>query len=62
MRSPERRRRLKGLSDLIDEFGAEFVTDPPCQSALAGTAGRQDESEFSGKRAEMFGNDLYAAC
>jgi hypothetical protein len=39
---------LKGLFDLIDEFSAEFVTDPPCQPTLSGAASRQYDGEFSG--------------
>jgi hypothetical protein len=29
---------LKGLFDLIDEFSAQFATDPPCQPTLAWAA------------------------
>jgi hypothetical protein len=49
------------LFDLIDELGAEFVTDPPCQPTLAGAALRQYDRKL-GRNVEMFGDDLHAAC
>ena len=52
---------MNGAFDLIEEFSAEFVTDPPCQPALARVARRQYDGEFRGKDVEMFGNDLHAA-
>jgi len=30
---------LNALLDLVDEFGAQFATDPPCQPTLARAAG-----------------------
>jgi hypothetical protein len=30
---------LNALLDLVDEFGAQFATDPPCQPTLARVAG-----------------------
>jgi len=45
--------------DLIDELGAEFVTDSPCQPALPWSAFRQDDGELSGN-IEMFGDDFHA--
>jgi hypothetical protein len=29
---------LKAILDLVDEFGAQFATDPPCQPTLARVA------------------------
>lgn len=51
---------LEGLFDLIDELGAEFVTDPPCQPTLAGAALRQYDRKL-GRNVDMFGDDLHAA-
>jgi hypothetical protein len=48
------------LFDLIDELGAEFVTDPPCQPTLARTALRQYDCKL-GRNVDMFGDDLHAA-
>jgi hypothetical protein len=48
------------LFDLIDELGAEFVTDPPCQPTLAGAALRQYDRKL-GRNVDMFGDDLHAA-
>jgi hypothetical protein len=48
------------LFDLIDELGAEFVTDPPCQPTLARAALRQYDRKL-GRNVDMFGDDLHAA-
>ena len=45
---------------LVDELSAEFVTDPPCQPALARAAFRQDDGELAGN-VEMFRDHLHAA-
>lgn len=45
---------------LVDKLSAEFVTDPPCQPALARAAFRQDDGELAGD-VEMFGDHLHAA-
>jgi hypothetical protein len=45
---------------LIDEFCAEFVTDPPCQPALACVIGREDDGEMRGNF-EIFRDNLHAA-
>jgi len=45
---------------LINELGAEFVADPPCEAALARPAFRHDDREFAGN-VEMLGNDLHTA-
>jgi hypothetical protein len=45
---------------LIDEFGAEFVANPPCQPALAGVIGREDDGEMRGNF-EIFRDNLHAA-
>ena len=50
----------QGFLDLVDELSAEFVTDPPCQPALAGVACRQDDGELRGN-VGIFGDDLHAA-
>ena len=40
---------LTGHDDfLIDELGAEFATDPPCQPALTWAAFRQNDGELGG--------------
>jgi hypothetical protein len=41
---------------LIDEFGAEFATDPPRQPATARLAGREYQGEFGGNL-EIFGEN-----
>ena len=45
---------------LIDELGAEFVTDAPCQPTLARAAFGHDDREL-GRNVEMFSDDLHAA-
>jgi hypothetical protein len=45
---------------VIDEFGAEFATDPPCQPAMAPVACPEYEGELSGN-VEIFGDDPYPA-
>jgi hypothetical protein len=45
---------------LIDEFGAEFVADPPCQPALAGVIGREYDGEVR-RNFEILRHHLYAA-
>jgi hypothetical protein len=52
---------LDEIFGLIDEFSTEFVTDPPCQPALAGVACRQYDGEFRRKNVEIFGDHLHAA-
>ena len=44
---------------LIDEFGTEFVANPPCQPALAGVIGREDDGEMRGNF-EIFRDNLHA--
>jgi hypothetical protein len=41
---------------LIDEFGAEFATDPPCQPASAGLSCREYDGELGGN-IEIFRHD-----
>src|ERR1700716_3721505 len=50
---------LKSLIDLIDEFSAQFATDPPCQPTLAGAACREYDGELS-RNIEIFGHHLRA--
>src|SRR5689334_16744161 len=45
---------------LVDEFGAEFAPDPPCQAALPGVTRREDDGELR-RNLEIFGNHLDAA-
>jgi len=45
---------------VIDEFGAEFATDPPCQPTMAPVACPEYEGELSGN-VEIFGDDPYPA-
>jgi hypothetical protein len=47
------------LRHLVDEFSAEFATDPPCQPTLP-WARREYDGEFSGNF-DIFGDDLRAA-
>ena len=51
---------LKSLVDLIDEFSAQFATDPPCQPTLAWAACREYDGELS-RNIEIFGDYLRAA-
>jgi hypothetical protein len=44
---------------LGDEFGPEFTTDAPHQTALPGISSREDQSEL-GRELEMFGDDFHA--
>ena len=46
--------------DLIDEFSAEFVADPPGQPALPRIARGKDDGELR-RDVHVFGNDLDAA-
>ena len=46
--------------DLVDELGAEFVTNPPCQAALAGATFRQEDGEL-GRDIEMLSDHLHTA-
>jgi hypothetical protein len=41
-------------------FGAEFAADPPCQPALTGHAGRENDGEL-GRNFEIFRQDAGAA-
>jgi hypothetical protein len=50
----------KGFLDLIDEFSAQFATDPPRQPALPRAACREYDGEFRGN-IEIFGDHLDAA-
>jgi len=45
---------------LIDEFGAKFVANPPCQPALTGVIGREDDGEMR-RNFEIFRDNLHAA-
>ena len=48
------------IFDLIDKFGAEFATDPPCQTALARMVRREDEGELR-RDFQVLGDHLHAA-
>src|SRR5438046_751179 len=48
------------LVDLVDEFGAEFVADPPGQPALPRIARGKDDGELR-RDVHVFGHDLDAA-
>ena len=54
-RAPNSLDVLKSLVDLIDEFSAQFATDPPCQPTLAGAACREYDGELS-RNIEIFGD------
>src|ERR1700675_1237224 len=45
---------------VIDEFGAEFATDPPCQPTMAPVACPEYQGELS-RNVEIFGDDPYPA-
>jgi len=45
---------------LIDEFGAEFVADPPCQPALASVIGRENDGEVR-RNFEILRHHLHAS-
>jgi hypothetical protein len=42
-----------------DEFGPEFATDAPHQTALPGVSSREDQSEL-GRGLDMLGDDFHA--
>src|SRR3981189_3385320 len=52
-RAPNSLDVLKSLVDLIDEFSAQFATDPPCQPTLAWAACREYDGELS-RNIEIF--------
>src|SRR5205823_15025813 len=51
---------LRRFVDLIDEFGAEFGTNPPCKATLARMVRCENEGEVRGDF-QIFGNRLHAA-
>src|SRR3954468_19800906 len=53
-------RHFEGAYRLIDEFSAQFATDPPCQPTLAWAACRKYDGELS-RNIEIFGDYLCAA-
>jgi hypothetical protein len=58
------RRHRTGIASLgnslIDEFGTEFVADPPSQPALARMIGRKNDGELR-RNFEIFRNHFHAA-
>src|SRR6266481_7639905 len=59
-KSGNQARSFATIFDLVDKFGAEFATDPPCQTALARMVGREDEGELR-RDFQILGDHLHTA-